>query len=290
MQISPQMQNSLLMPPSSNILNQNVSSPSSSPHLISSSPRHNLQQGPNIKRQRSPSPTDPLLHNQFLFNQNQLMQQRDISPGMIPSSPPPMGGSSFNSPSSSKKIRNTPIPQSPQQIQRQGLGPTPQQQQQSAFSSYLNRSALPNFQSPSSQNKQSSNSGQSFQPNSMPAHTPPGSGYQMPRGLPSQPPIGGPQSSPHGALPPLPQQFNHHYLNEQAKILLQQQSHQHNQQFMQQPYLGNMSSIPMISAAVAAVAAAAANAHQSGQSSNGNSNSSSGSIMTGFPIRNPNNQ
>lgn len=303
MQISPQMmqnQSSLLMPP----LNQNpISSPSSSPHLITSSPRHNLQPPPNIKRQRSPSPpASPLqglsqsniLHNQFLLNQSQLMQQRSISPGnMIPSSPPPMmsqGNNSFSSPSSSKKIRNTNIPQSPQPMSR-----PPQQQSQSAFSSYLNRPGMPSFQSPSSQNKPPQNQQQTY---SHPSHTPPGPGYPMSRGMPSQQQLGGqPPSSAHSGLPQMPanlQQFNHHYLNslsqEQAKMILQQQAPsphgQHPQQYMSQQYLGNMSSIPMISAAaVAAVAAAAANANnpQSGGPNNG------GSIMTGFPIRNPNN-
>ncbi|CAF0724114.1 unnamed protein product [Brachionus calyciflorus] len=301
MQMPPQMlQNqpgSLLIPPS-NILNQNpMASPSSSPHLITSSPRHSIQhqQAPPPKRQRSPTPPgsplpgsmpqNNLLHNQLLFNQSQLMQQRSISPGnMIPSPSPPIlaQGPQFNSPSSSKKIRNNNVPQSPQQMPRQNQ--MPPQQSQSAFSSYLNRPGLPNFQSPSSQNKHMPNT-QSYPGGaSMPSHTPPGPGYQYPRGLP-------PQQSPHAHMPPLPQHFNQHYLNslsqEQAKIIMSQQQQHQQHQYMPQSYLNN---IPIISAAAAAAVAAAA-ANVSNPNERGSTTTSgSGSIMTGYSIRNPNNQ
>lgn len=260
MPMSPQMmpnQPALLMPPSS---------PSSSPHMMSSSPRHNMQQSSgNIKRQRSPSPSRSpfnqanLMNSQFLFSQSHLMQQRPISPcGIIASSPPP---TNFSSPSSSKKVRNHNVTQSPQSMGAR------HQQSQSAFNSYLNRPGMGSFQSPSAQK------------GPMPAQTPPGSGsYQLPRGMP-------PQSQPSN-MPPI-SGFNHHYLNslsqEQAKMLLQ------SQQFMpQSSYLGNMSNIPMISAAaIAAVAAASGNSHQPPSS---NSGSGGGSIMTGYSVRNPPNQ
>lgn len=242
------------------------SSPNSSSHMMSSSPRHTIQSSANIKRQRSPSPSRSpfnqanMMNNQFLFNQNQLMQ-RSISPCSIiaSSSPPPVN---FNSPSGSKKVRSN-VAQSPQSA------PGRNQQSQSAFNSYLNRSGMSSFQSPSCQK------------GPMPPQTPPGSGsYQLPRGMPTQP-----QSSNMPSMPvSLPPGFSHHYLNslsqEQAKMLLQ------SQQFMPQSYLGNMSNIPMISAAaIAAVAAASGNPHQPSS----NSGSGSGSIMTGF-IRNPPNQ
>lgn len=249
-----QNQPPLLIPPSS---------PNSSAHMMSSSPRHSIQSSSNIKRQRSPSPSRSpfnqanLVNSQFLFNQNQLMQ-RSISPcSIIASSPPP---ANFSSPNSSKKVRSN-VNQSPQSVSARN------QQSQSAFNSYLNRSGMSTFQSPSSQK------------GPMPPQTPPGTGsYQLTRGMPTQS-----QSSNMPPMP-LPQGFSHHYLNsmsqEQAKMLLQ------SQQFMPQSYLPNMSNIPMISAAaIAAVAAASANSHQPSS----NSGSGSGSIMTGF-IRNPPNQ
>lgn len=256
MPLSPQIMSNqapLMIPPSS---------PNSSPHMMSSSPRHNIQSSGNIKRQRSPSPSRSpfnqanLINNQFLFNQSHLMQQRSISPcSIIASSPPP---TNFNSPSGSKKPRSN-VPQSPH-----SMGPRPQQSQ-SAFNSFLNRPPMPNFQSPSTQKTP------------IPAQTPPGSGsYQLSRGMPNQtPPMPG----------SIPQGFNHHYLNslsqEQAKMLLQ------SQQFIPQSYLGNMANIPMISAAaIAAVAAASGNSHQPSS----NSGSGGGSIMTGYSIRNPPNQ